>query len=96
MNHGTPYVEILPAPSSSSAGEPKKRSVVPVSDEESSLDSLDMKALDDYESDLGLLDGNPFCFLEHEDLDALQAVVSSSSSPMDGDINTIRHSFVAI
>ena len=69
-----PYVDILPAPLS------KLDSVVPISDEESSSNSLDSLDLDALDSDLLMFEGNPF----HYGLDIspaeLEAVMSQSSA----------------
>jgi len=56
--NGTPYVDILPAPTESA------ESIAPVSDEESSWDSIDLEALG---GDLLFFDGNPFHFEERDD-----------------------------
>jgi len=55
---GTPYVDILPAPTGS------VQSIAPVSDEESSWESIDLEALG---GDLLFFDGNPFHFEERDD-----------------------------
>ena len=55
---GTPYVDILPAPTGNI------QSIAPVSDEESSWESIDLDALG---GDLLFFDGNPFHFEERGD-----------------------------
>ena len=84
--NGTPYVDILPAPSS------QAELVVPVSDEESSWDSLDLAAAMD--GDLLLFEGNPFHFLER-DLDVSANDVMEAVKSFDTKDHTAT-AFVAI